>query len=342
MGADRNLIGILGAGSWGWTLSHMILRNGGSVIIWTRDEKVAESINENGINPKRFKEFPLIDESSPNLRRRFRATCELSEVFRNCEIVLVAVSTSAMREVMRKSAKYVEGNHIIVNTSKGLELQTGKRMTEIIKEETCCKKVGVLTGPNLARDILEGNPSGAVIASNMREVQEKVYQVMHSPLFRIYMSSDIVGAELGGALKNIYAIAAGIADALGFKLNTLALLLSRAASEMVKFGIKLGAKQETFFGLSGIGDLFATASSELSRNKRFGKLIAQGKKTQEAIREIGEVVEGWSASKVVYLMAKDMGVKMNIAESVYKVVHLGKDLQKTIQELLKAEEKYEL
>jgi len=329
----REIVGILGAGSWGWTLAHLLVRNGHEVVIWTRDENTAKSISESGVNPKRFPDFPLYGN--------FSATTDIGEVFGRCEVILVAVSTGAFREVMRESAKFVEGNHIIVSTSKGIEVKTGKRMTEIIKEETCCKKVGVLSGPNLAREILEGNPSAAVIASNIREVQERIYNILHSPSFRIYMSYDVVGVELGGALKNIYAIAAGISDALGFKMNTLALLLSRASSEMMKFGTRLGALPQTFFGLSGVGDLFATASSDLSRNKRFGKLIAKGKTPEEAMKEIGEVVEGYLTTKVVVNLAKEMGVNMPIAEAVYKVVHLRYDVGRAISELLEVEMKEE-
>ena len=329
----EEVVGVLGAGSWGWTLAHLLVRNGNEVFIWTRNEDVSHSINSSGVNPKRFTDFPLSG--------RYRATTDIGEVFRECEIILVAVSTKAFREVMRNASKYVEGNHIIINTSKGIELKTGKRMTEIVKEETCCKKVGVLSGPNLAKEILEGHPSAAVIASNMKEVQERIWSVLHSPAFRIYMSYDTVGVELGGALKNIYAIAAGISDALGFKVNTLAFLIARASSEMMKFGVKLGATPQTFFGLSGIGDLFATASSDLSRNRRFGKLIAKGKSADEAMREIGEVVEGYLTTKVVVNLAREMGVNMYIAEAVYKIIHLGYDVGKAIGELLSVEVKEE-
>jgi len=327
-------VGILGAGSWGWTLAHIIIRgersNNDKVFIWTRDEKVSKSINEHGVNPKRFPDFPIYNG-------RVYATTSLEEVFSNCEIILVAVSVSSVREVMRAASRFIEGNHIIVSTSKGFEKNTGKRVSEIIKEESCCRKIGVLSGPNLAREILEGSPSAAVVASNIREVQEKVYSAIHSPLFRIYTSYDVIGVELGGALKNIYAIAAGIADGLGFKVNSLAFLLSRAASEMMKLGVMFGAKRETFFGISGIGDLFATASSDLSRNRRFGKLLVSGKKPDEALKEIGEVVEGYWTTHVAFNMSVELGIKLNIVSALYNVIFLGYDIPTAIRELLHAE-----
>ncbi|MCS7213902.1 MAG: NAD(P)-dependent glycerol-3-phosphate dehydrogenase [Candidatus Calescibacterium sp.] len=321
-------IGIVGAGSWGWAIAHIIERKEkGRTIIWARNKEVVHSINQKGVNPKRFSDFPL----------KIRATDELEEIFSECEIVFIAVPTSAFREVIKSSSKYIQGDHIIISTSKGLERGTFKRMTEIIKEETCCKKVGVISGPNLAAEIINGDPSGAVVASLIREVQEKVYQNLHSPFFRVYMSYDVVGVELGGALKNIYAIAAGISDYLGFKMNTFSLLLSRAASEMVRFGSKLGAKQETFFGLSGIGDLFATASSDLSRNRRFGKLIAKGLSPQDALKEIGEAVEGYPVTKAVYELSEKLKIRMNIVRAIYNILYTKKDIQSAIAELLSAE-----
>lgn len=321
-------IGIIGAGSWGWAIAHISeRRRKGQTLIWSRNKELVESINKSGINPKRFSQAPL----------KVKATDSLEEVFSEAEIIFIAVPTYSFRDVTRSFSKYVQGNHIIVSTSKGLERGTFKRMTEIIKEETCSKKVGVLSGPNLAAEVINGDPSGAVVASHIREVQEKVYEALHSPFFRIYLSYDVVGAELGGALKNIYAIAAGIADHLGFKMNTFSLLLSRAASEMVRFGLRLGAKQETFFGLSGMGDLFATASSDLSRNRRFGKLIAQGISPQEALKQIGEAVEGYPVTKVVWELSEKMGIKMNIVKAMYDILYLGKDIQSAIRELLSSE-----
>lgn len=328
-----NSVGILGAGSWGWALAHLITKNKHKAVIWTNDKDAAESINKNGINPKRFYEFPLTGS--------YEATTELKDVFSKCELILIALPTKAIREVIKKSSKYIEGNHIIINTSKGIEITTGKRITEIIKEESCCKKIGVLSGPNLAKEILEGYPAAAVIASNIKEVQEKAYSILHSGFFRIYLSYDIIGVELGGALKNIYAIASGIADAMGFKINSIAFLLARSVSEMVRFGEKFGAKKETFFGLSGVGDLFATALSDLSRNKRFGKLIAQGKKPEEALKEIGETVEGYFTTKIAYELAQKMGIKMNILHTIYKILFLNYELPLALRELLASEIKEE-
>ncbi len=326
-------VGILGAGSFGWTLAHILCRNGKEVLIWSRDPAVVNSINEKGENPKRFREFPI--------HSKITATENLQNIFQNCKLIFVAIPTQSFRDVINKSSKFIEGDHIIVSASKGLELNTGKRMTEIIKEQTCCRKIGVLSGPNLAREILEGYPSGAIIASNLKEVQEKVYSTLHSPFFRIYLSYDVIGVELAGALKNVYAIAAGILETLDFKTNSLAFLLSRSASEMVRFGNKFGAKSETFFGLAGIGDLFATALSYLSRNKRFGKLVAQGIPPSEALDKIGEVVEGYPTTKIVYNTAVELGIRMNIAEAVYKILYLNLDIPSAVKELLQYEIKEE-
>lgn len=321
-------VGIIGAGSWGWAIAHVSERKKtGQTLIWSRSKEVVQSINKSGINPKRFPQSPL----------KIRATNDLEEVFLEAKIIFIAVPTYTFRDVVRSFSRYLQGDHIIISTSKGLERGTFKRMSEIIKEETCSKKIGVLSGPNLAAEVINGYPSGAVIASYIREVQEKVYEALHSPFFRIYLSYDVIGAELGGALKNIYAIAAGISDHLGFKMNTFSLLLSRAASEMVRFGVKLGAKQETFFGLSGMGDLFATASSDLSRNRRFGKLIAQGVSPQDALKQIGEAVEGYPATKAVWELSQKMGIKMNIVNAIYSILYLGKDIRTAIIELLSSE-----
>lgn len=320
----KRYVGVIGAGRWGWTIAHLIERkHKGRVIIWSKDDKVVRSINETGINPKRFSEFPL----------KVRATSDLEELFLEAEVIFVAVSTSGFRDVISKSAKYIWDEHIIVSASKGLEPRTCKRMTEIIKDETPCNKIGVLSGPNISAEIIRGEPSGVVVASAAEIVFERVRDILHTPYFRVYPSCDVIGVEMGGALKNVYAISAGVLDSLGFKLNALSVLFSQALTEMIRLGCKMGAKQETFLGLSGAGDLFATISYESSRNRTFGKLIGSGLTPSEALSQIGETVEGYITTEAAYELSEKMNVKMNIVKALYDLIYHKRDARDFMAEI---------
>ncbi|MBI3726528.1 NAD(P)-dependent glycerol-3-phosphate dehydrogenase [bacterium] len=326
-------VAVLGGGSFGTTLAHTVASAGRACTLWSRDEEVARKINETHRNPRYFQDRPL----SPDLR----ATSNLEEAAKDAPLVVVAVASSGFREVARALGDFVRGDQVILSATKGLEPRTHKRMSELLREETCAKKVGALSGPNIAREILDGQPAATVVASRFRDAIELSAELLHAPRFRIYGNDDLLGVELAGALKNVIAIASGVLTGLGLGDNARSLLITRGLAEIQRLGVKLGADPLTFSGLAGIGDLLVTCTSPLSRNHRVGAGLAKGETLEAIVERLGEVAEGINTARVCKELAAEHGVAMPIAEGVYKLLHEGLAVRDALEDLMQRRPRYE-
>ncbi|MBU1943838.1 MAG: NAD(P)-dependent glycerol-3-phosphate dehydrogenase [Actinobacteria bacterium] len=320
-------VAVVGGGSFGTTLASLLTEQGKHVRLWVRRGEVAREINKQHTNSRYLPDFKL-----PS---KLKATCDL-EAAANAPVVIMVVPSKAFREVANQVGTFIRGDQVLVHATKGLERGTFKRMSEILREETCSLKIGAISGPNLAVEIMRGNPAGAVIASHYREVIQDVQELFAGSRMRMYGGRDVVGTELGGAFKNIVAMATGVSDGMGFGDNTRALVMTRGLTEMVRFSTALGANILTFGGLAGIGDMMATCSSPLSRNYRVGSGLAQGKKLEKIIGELGQVAEGVPTTEAVYSQAADLGLEeeLPIVCAVYGILYGGKTTVEALTELM--------
>jgi len=319
-------IGIIGGGSFGSALADMIGTKGHPVLQWFRTPEGADRFNATHENGKYLPGFRL----SANIT----ATGDLEKVARAAKLLVVSVPSQHFREVAGKLGEWVDGSQILVSTTKGIEAHSFKLMTEILREETCCLKIGALSGPNLAKEIAAKKPSGTVIASRYEEVTQKVQEVLSGPYFRVYSNSDVYGVELGGVLKNVYAIATGLVASLQMGDNTMGMLITRGLAEMSRFADKMGSNPLTFLGLAGVGDLVTTCTSPLSRNYRVGLMIGQGATLDEAVARIGEVAEGINTIRIVKEKASQLGIRMHILEGLHALLFEGKDLPTVLKQLM--------
>jgi glycerol-3-phosphate dehydrogenase (NAD(P)+) len=322
----RDCIGIVGSGSWGTVLAWLLASNGHQVKLWARQADIAEAINREHRNPHYL---PDLD-----LPAGVEATTDLADVAAVADLIFVVVPSNVFRDVSRALGDHVDGGHILIHGTNGIERGSFKRMSQILKEETCCKRVGVFSGPNLARELARRSPSATVVASAYNEVAERAAQVLESPFFRVYAHADVTGVELGGALKNILAIAAGVSDGLGFGVNTKAMLLTRGMVEIARFGEHLGAKSYTFAGLSGIGDILASCFSPLSRNYQLGVRIADSESPEAVLADLGEVAEGAMTSRSVHEYAVAHDIEMPIVRAVHSLIYGGQSPQQALTELM--------
>ena len=318
-------IAVLGGGSWGTVLANLAAINGNKVTLWMRDEANVESINTNSLNKKYLPDY-LLD-------RRLIATSNIEDI-ESSLLVLFCVPSSSFREVLLKSIKYVNPEALLISATKGIEEKGFLLMSQILEKEIKGHDIGVISGPNLALEISQNQLTGTVIASKSKKLTEECIKIFASDSFRIYTNSDPYGVELGGALKNIYAIACGIADGLQSGENTVGMIMTRGLAEMSRFAVNQGADPMTFLGLSGVGDLITTCASPLSRNHAFGKLIGKGYKVDEAQKEIGQTTEGLKTLKVVWNKSKEEGVDMPIVNSLYKIIYENEPLEGSIEKVL--------
>ena len=271
------------------------------------------------------------------LNNRVVATENMATAVGDSEVIFVAVPSSSFRGVVKNVVLHSPETAILVSTTKGIEVDSFVLMSQILVEEAPKAVVGVLSGPNLAKEIAGKNLTGTVIASNHEEVREKVKEILKSEFFRVYTNDDMFGVELGGSLKNIYAIIAGIAHALGMGYNTNSMLVTRSLTEMARFGSELGADPMTFLGLSGVGDLIVTCSTPLSRNYRLGLALGQGKSIAEATEEVGQVAEGVNTLKQVKEKAEELGVYMPLATGLFKIIYERESMTNIISSLMLGE-----
>lgn len=308
-------VSVIGGGSWGTLVAHLIAENGHPVKLYMRDAEQASALNATRRNPRYFPDLEL--------STRLLATASLEAAAQDARTLFLMVPSHSLRAVARELGDHLDGRHVLIHGVKGIEPATFKRMSQVLREETCCRKIGVLSGPNLAREVAAGHPSASVIASAFQEVIDVGSQLLKSKGFRVYGNDDVVGTELGGSLKNIMAIAAGLAHGLGFGDNTKALLLTRGLAEMTRLGSHLGAQPATFAGLSGIGDLMATCFSPLSRNFQVGYRLARGEELEAITSDINQVAEGVRTTQTVAEHARLERIYMPITTGVYRVLFEG-------------------
>ncbi|NLN14217.1 MAG: NAD(P)H-dependent glycerol-3-phosphate dehydrogenase [Tissierellia bacterium] len=327
-------IGILGGGSWGTALGILLAKKGMEVDIWLRNKRQVEDIKRDGENKKYLPDVKL----PANLN----VTGDIEKAIRDKKLILLATSTQGIREVLSRNKTLFNKEQVIVNVSKGIEVGSLKCISEIVKEILPENKYAVLSGPSHAEEVAREIPTTIVSASVEKEVAEYVQDVFMTNYFRVYTNPDVVGVELGGALKNVIALAAGVSDGLGYGDNTKAALMTRGIFEMARLGEKMGGNLNTFSGLSGIGDLIVTCTSMLSRNRRAGILIGKGYSIDEAIEEVGMVVEGIKTTKSAYELSKKYGVDMPITRELYQVLYEGKSVKESVPNLMGRDKKHEL
>lgn len=308
-------VAVLGAGSWGTTVAHLCAHNE-PTLLWSRDPDVARAIDERSVNPRYLDGFDL----HPDLR----ASSDLADVVGQADLLVMGVPSAAFRETCAAARPHLRPWVPVVSLAKGLELGTGMRMTEVIDEELPGRPVGVLTGPNLAKEILAGDAAAAVVAFTNLKIAQRMQEVFTSQLFRVYTSTDVIGCELGGALKNVIALAAGMAEGLGTGDNTRAAVITRGLAEVTRLGVALGGDPATFSGLAGMGDLLATCMSPQSRNRTFGERLAAGLTVEEVKAEMNQVAEGVKSAPIVVELAERHGVYMPIAEQMRACVEDGR------------------
>ena len=325
---------VLGTGSWGTALALSLAKNGYNVVMWSRRKERAEKINEARENAQYLPGIMLPEN--------INITDNIKEAMEDCPMIVVATPSQAFRGMCKQIKEYVKKEQIIVNVAKGLEKGTGKKLSEVCREELPENEYVMLSGPSHAEEVAKELPTTIVVAAEKLEVAQKTQDFFMSPTLRVYTNPDLIGVELGGALKNIIAFGAGICDGLGFGDNTKAALMTRGITEISRLGIAMGAKSVTFSGLSGIGDLIVTCTSMHSRNRRAGILIGKGYSVEETLKEIKMVVEGITATEVAYEVAKEIGVDMPITAAIYGVLHKGLDPKDAITSLMMREKKHEV
>ena len=327
-------ISVIGAGSWGSALALSLYKNNHKVYMWTRDKEQVKEICDTKQNSK-FLPGIIFPEN-------LIVSDNLEEVIKDSEIIVLAVPSQAVRSVCKQMKQFVKENQIIVDVAKGLERETGLRLSEVVKEELPNNPYVALSGPSHAEEVSKFMPTTLVAACEEIKYAEEVQDAFMSPSLRVYTNPDIVGVELGGALKNIIAFGAGMCDGLGYGDNTKAALMTRGIAEMGRLGVAMGANVNTFTGLAGIGDLIVTCTSMHSRNRRAGILMGQGKTLQETLDEVKMVVEGITATEVAYKVSRQLNIDMPITEAIYSVLYEGANANEAVLELMTRAKKHEM
>ena len=324
-------VAIIGSGSWGVALATHLARNGNNVRLWSFNKDERDLIN----NEKKCKFLPDI-----KIEKNIICSTNFEKVIDGADFIMHVTPSKYTWETFKQYKQYV-GNKPVIICSKGFEKDTLKTLDEVLQDEMSNVRVGVLTGPSHAEEVAISIPTVMVVASKDEEILKLIQDTFMSEEMRIYTSNDVKGVELGGALKNIIAFCAGIAAGIGLGDNTFAALITRGLMEISRLGIKLGGKQETFYGLSGLGDLIVTCLSEHSRNRRAGKLIGQGKTLEEARKEVGMVIESIDNIDVAYELGKKNDVYIPIIETVYKVIYEGLKPEEAVKDLMTRKKKDE-
>lgn len=325
-------ISILGAGSWGTAVGVMLAKNGHSVRMWSHNEEKCYDLKKYRENKPYLPgvEIPQNIEFTSDI-----STCQ------NTDITIIAVPSHAMRETARKFRPYTKEGQIILNISKGLEDDTHYTISQILRDELPDCEIAVMSGPSHAEEVARGIPTTNVISAQSEECAEKIQDTIMNPSFRVYTNPDMLGVELGGALKNVIALCAGILDGLNLGDNSKAALMTRGIVEIARLGTAMGANPETFYGLSGIGDLIVTCTSIHSRNRRAGILIGQGKSCDEATAEVNMVVEGIKTCRAAKELAASLNIEMPIVNEAYKVLFEGMPPENTVSNLMNRSKKHE-
>ena len=324
----------IGGGSFGTALAILLAGKSYDVNIWDRNKDIIDDININKRNSKFFKNLSLPQNIS--------AICDMDEAIDGAKYIVLSVPSFAIREVCTKLKNWVKEDQIIISTAKGIEEGTNLRLSEVIDEVLPNNPAVILSGPTHAEEVSINMPTTVVVSSKKMEFAYTIQDLFTTKNFRVYTNDDLIGIEIGGAVKNIIALAAGICDGLGYGDNSKAALMTRGMSEIIRIGTKLGGNQETFYGLTGMGDLIVTCTSMHSRNRRAGILIGQGLSAQEACDKVGMVVEGVKACEAFYELKEKLDVYMPITDTLYKLLFTNKDIKAVVIDLMVREKKNEM
>src|SRR5918996_3833556 len=322
-------VACIGAGSWGTTVAGLIAQNGHDVVLWCRRSDLAEQINELGMN----------ESYLPGVRlpAKLRATEDIEHGMAGAEVCVMGVPSHGWREILRAITPHLTGVEAVVSLTKGLEMETNLRMSEVLFEECPelpADRFAMLAGPNIAREIARRMPAATAIACSNDARCLWLQEIVHQPYFRVYTNNDIVGCELGGAIKNIVAIAAGIADTMGFGDNAMAALMKRGLAELTRLGVRLGGQPMTFAGLAGMGDMIVTCISRYSRNRRVGKELGKGRHIDDIIAEMSMVAEGVKTCRPILELGRALDAWMPITEGVVSVIYEGRTPDEMVTEIL--------
>jgi glycerol-3-phosphate dehydrogenase (NAD(P)+) len=330
-------VGVIGTGAWGTTLAIVLASKGFETTLWEHQAERAAEMDRERQNRPFLPDIPFPFS--------LRVTNDIREAVTGRELVLLVTPSQRLRENTRAIAPYLAPNAIILSGSKGLEIGSLKRMTEVIAEElpeALRERVVALSGPNIAQEVARGLPSAAVVAGSRREVAEAARETLNTATFRVYTTNDVIGVELGGALKNIIALGAGACDGWGYGDNAKAAFMTRGMAEIARLGIASGANPLTFAGLAGVGDLIATCASPLSRNRHVGLEVAKGRPLDDVLAEMKSVAEGVSTTKAAYELSKRYGVEMPITATIHAILFEGKSARQGVIELMLRDPKDEL
>lgn len=323
-------IGVIGAGTWGTVLASVLARNGNTVHMWVKDRRLFELIANKRENDRYLPGYSIPERVSPTL--------QLHEACRDKDFVLSVVPTQFVRSIFEKARHHISRKSIIINTSKGIEVTSLKLASEVLREvlpDSLKRRLAVLSGPSYAREVADGEVTAVTVASDDPSVSMEVQKLFSASNLRIYIQDDVVGTEVGGAVKNIIAVAVGMADGAGMGENTKAAIISRGFSEMMRFGVALGAKPATFYGLSGLGDLILTCTGTLSRNRRLGELLGRGYDVEACMQMINGLPEGLETVRAVRALSRKLGISMPVVEQVYRVICEGLKPGEAVNNMLK-------
>jgi glycerol-3-phosphate dehydrogenase (NAD(P)+) len=330
MSAVQQKVAVLGGGSFGTVIANIMAEKGIRVSQWMRDSARAEEINQQHVNSRYLPGYPLSES--------LWATTDIELALQDATLVFVSIPSQSFRAVVQLAKPFLPTGQMVISTTKGIEGETFSLMSEILKDELPAAKVGVLSGPNLAKEVAQHQLTATVISSDDEALRSDVQAALHQSYFRVYASSDMYGVELGGTLKNIYAIAAGISASLGMGENTKSMLLTRSLAEMSRFAVSMGANPMTFLGLAGVGDLIVTCMSPLSRNYRVGHALGSGENLEEAVESLGEVAEGVNTIRIIKAKADELDIYMPLVSGLYEVVFNGAHVQEVAKALMMNEQ----
>lgn len=322
-------VAILGGGSFGTAVANIVATNGHQAKLWVRDPERAAKCQQQRENTVYLPGYKLHDGLA--------FVSYLQACVADADLVVIAIPSKSFREVAKQVAPFIKAGTLVISTTKGIEVESFTLMSQVLEQEIPQAKIGVLSGPNFAAEIVKNQYTASVVASEHAELLELAPKLLSSGTFRVYTNNDRYGVELAGALKNIYAIATGMAAALGCGHNTMAMILTRSLAEMSRFAKLLGADTMTFLGLAGVGDLILTCTSDLSRNYRAGYAVGQGKTLEQAVAEIGQAVEGINTLKTVKQKADELGVYMPLVQALFAVVYQNHSIESIIQQLMTGE-----
>ena len=320
---------VLGAGSWGTTLANTLAEKGYDINLWIREEEVYQAIQKTRENTVFLPGVKLAQNITP--------TNSIKEAVKDRIVVVCVVPSHGVRDIFQKAASFLPKDALVVSASKGLELETLLTVSQVLKQtlpKTFHKNLSVLSGPTFAKEVSQKLPTAICVASGKKAVAEKVQQIFNTNYFRVYTNDDMIGVEIGGALKNVIAIAAGISDGLALGMNARAALITRGLAEISKLGVSMGADSATFAGLSGLGDLVLTCTGELSRNRSVGMMIGKGRKLPDILSEMKMVAEGVKTAQAAYELAKKHNSEMPITEQIYRVLYEDKSPKDAVMDLM--------